>query len=64
MYGTKCDSWENFEEGNCDGNEMAVFGEYLNPGANGKYYLYYNSSVKTDLNVQQRVNVEQNNSST
>lgn len=64
IYGTKCDSWENFEEGNCDGNEKAVFGEYLSPGANGKYYLSYNSSGKTDLNVQQGVEVEQNHSGT
>lgn len=43
---TKCDSWEHFKEGLCDTNEKATFGEHYQLGPTGKFYLYFNSSLK------------------
>lgn len=49
IYGTKCDSWENFKKGLCDKNDKAVFGEHYQPGPTGKFYFYFNSSSSHSL---------------
>lgn len=39
IMATKCDSYEAFSSGRCEGNERVVFGEELTKGAEGKFYF-------------------------
>lgn len=44
FMGTKCDSYSNFKNGACSGNEKLVIGENTPLNASGIYHLDTNSS--------------------
>lgn len=39
IMATKCDSYEDYLAGKCEGNEQVVFGDEVTKGAVGKYYF-------------------------
>uniref|UniRef100_A0A1B6MCF6 Lipase domain-containing protein n=1 Tax=Graphocephala atropunctata TaxID=36148 RepID=A0A1B6MCF6_9HEMI len=41
---TTCDTWEDYEQGQCTNNTKTVMGENVDISANGCYYLYTNPS--------------------
>lgn len=39
MYARSCASWKAFEEGKCNQNEVALFGEGVSMDGKGVFYL-------------------------
>lgn len=46
---TKCDTWEQFSNSNCDKNTKIVFGENVDVKSRGVYFLKINAGINDYL---------------